>query len=166
MKLVNPADILKGKTFSYMEIFDTTVGMVLQTPNGVDYYIYDQYCMNPSCKCNDVILQYVENDELESNKGTDFAILLSLKNKKFEILDANGISKNEIQKLIEGSLKDSSEAIELFEKRYEEMKTAGKEALQAGKEKAVVKPVQVKIERNSPCPCGSGKKYKKCCGVR
>ncbi|MBC8006284.1 MAG: SEC-C domain-containing protein [Verrucomicrobia bacterium] len=21
-----------------------------------------------------------------------------------------------------------------------------------------------KIERNAPCPCGSGKKYKKCCG--
>ncbi|HHT70264.1 MAG TPA: hypothetical protein GX016_01630, partial [Firmicutes bacterium] len=21
-----------------------------------------------------------------------------------------------------------------------------------------------KIERNDPCPCGSGKKYKKCCG--
>ena len=27
------------------------------------------------------------------------------------------------------------------------------------------KPVQaVKIGRNDPCPCGSGKKYKKCCG--
>jgi len=24
--------------------------------------------------------------------------------------------------------------------------------------------VEQKIERNSPCPCGSGKKYKKCCG--
>lgn len=25
-------------------------------------------------------------------------------------------------------------------------------------------PVQVeKIERNAPCPCGSGKKYKNCC---
>ncbi|MGB8720870.1 MAG: SEC-C metal-binding domain-containing protein [Desulfobacterales bacterium] len=22
-----------------------------------------------------------------------------------------------------------------------------------------------KIGRNSPCPCGSGKKYKKCCGA-
>ena len=22
-----------------------------------------------------------------------------------------------------------------------------------------------KIKRNSPCPCGSGKKYKKCCGA-
>jgi hypothetical protein len=25
--------------------------------------------------------------------------------------------------------------------------------------------VSTKIGRNSPCPCGSGKKYKKCCGV-
>jgi uncharacterized protein YecA (UPF0149 family) len=27
------------------------------------------------------------------------------------------------------------------------------------------KPVQkqVKVGRNDPCPCGSGKKYKKCC---
>jgi len=23
-----------------------------------------------------------------------------------------------------------------------------------------------KINRNDPCPCGSGKKYKKCCGLR
>ena len=28
-----------------------------------------------------------------------------------------------------------------------------------------IKPVQsAKIRRNAPCPCGSGKKYKKCCG--
>ena len=28
------------------------------------------------------------------------------------------------------------------------------------------KPVRVeKIGRNDPCPCGSGKKYKKCCGA-
>ena len=25
--------------------------------------------------------------------------------------------------------------------------------------------VQVKTGRNDPCPCGSGKKYKRCCGV-
>ncbi|WP_269082983.1 SEC-C metal-binding domain-containing protein [Sporosarcina globispora] len=23
-----------------------------------------------------------------------------------------------------------------------------------------------KISRNDPCPCGSGKKYKKCCGSK
>ncbi len=25
--------------------------------------------------------------------------------------------------------------------------------------------VSTKIDRNAPCPCGSGKKYKKCCGL-
>ncbi|MCP4369030.1 MAG: preprotein translocase subunit SecA [Deltaproteobacteria bacterium] len=30
--------------------------------------------------------------------------------------------------------------------------------------KKPVKRVQKKIGRNAPCPCGSGKKYKKCCG--
>ena len=36
----------------------------------------------------------------------------------------------------------------------------------AGGEKAVRKPAtSVKVGRNDPCPCGSGKKYKKCCGM-
>jgi uncharacterized protein len=26
-------------------------------------------------------------------------------------------------------------------------------------------PERRKIGRNEPCPCGSGKKYKKCCGL-
>lgn len=30
--------------------------------------------------------------------------------------------------------------------------------------RTLTKKIQ-KIERNSPCPCHSGKKYKKCCGV-
>jgi len=25
--------------------------------------------------------------------------------------------------------------------------------------------VSTKVGRNEPCPCGSGKKYKKCCGM-
>ena len=37
-------------------------------------------------------------------------------------------------------------------------------------EKLLNPPVRVKAEkkpaRNAPCPCGSGKKYKKCCGAR
>ena len=34
-------------------------------------------------------------------------------------------------------------------------------------EKTVKKPIKkdVKVGRNDPCPCGSGKKYKKCCGL-
>ena len=34
-----------------------------------------------------------------------------------------------------------------------------------GKEKLKSAPIKVKkVGRNDPCPCGSGKKYKQCCG--
>ena len=32
------------------------------------------------------------------------------------------------------------------------------------KKKQPVKRAAKKVGRNAPCPCGSGKKYKKCCG--
>jgi preprotein translocase subunit SecA len=41
-------------------------------------------------------------------------------------------------------------------------------ATAAGEEAARTKTVtrdQPKVGRNEPCPCGSGKKYKKCCGA-
>ena len=39
-------------------------------------------------------------------------------------------------------------------------------AMQAQGEKKVdpIKREKPKVGRNAPCPCGSGKKYKRCCG--
>ena len=37
--------------------------------------------------------------------------------------------------------------------------------LEATEEKPNIPITGKKIPRNSPCPCGSGKKYKHCCGV-
>lgn len=56
--------------------------------------------------------------------------------------------------------------------RTEEIDTLAKKETQQltyshGKEPAKKEPVKradQKVGRNSPCPCGSGKKYKKCCG--
>ena len=31
-------------------------------------------------------------------------------------------------------------------------------------ENKLVKNHEKKVSRNEPCPCGSGKKYKRCCG--
>ncbi len=41
----------------------------------------------------------------------------------------------------------------------------GFEGGKKGERKVVIKPVRsTKVGRNDPCPCGSGKKYKNCCG--
>ena len=50
-------------------------------------------------------------------------------------------------------------------KREEQAKITGTSG--GGDESLKKKPVKnqgVKIKRNDPCPCGSGYKYKQCCG--
>ncbi|MCY0903282.1 MAG: SEC-C metal-binding domain-containing protein [Firmicutes bacterium] len=47
------------------------------------------------------------------------------------------------------------------------MKEYGSRHLKKASKQITSKPPIVKtvsIGRNDPCPCGSGKKYKKCCG--
>jgi len=41
-----------------------------------------------------------------------------------------------------------------------------KQAAEKLKEKRITKAIKTsgKIGRNEPCPCGSGKKFKRCCG--
>lgn len=56
------------------------------------------------------------------------------------------------------ALGKNQEAAEL-EKELKELSAASK-----GKTLAKTPVTVIKIGRNEPCPCGSGKKYKKCCG--
>lgn len=42
-------------------------------------------------------------------------------------------------------------------------KTAAKKTVKKTAAKKKTEP-EIKVGRNDPCPCGSGKKYKKCCG--
>ena len=56
----------------------------------------------------------------------------------------------------------SSELLEVLEGRRQSM-----ENIQDAEEVPLVstyRRTEEKIGRNDPCPCGSGKKYKKCCG--
>ena len=53
-------------------------------------------------------------------------------------------------------------------KRVEVAKPVSEGFAGGGQTKTVKKPVvnaAKKVGRNDPCPCGSGKKYKKCCGA-
>jgi uncharacterized protein YecA (UPF0149 family) len=45
------------------------------------------------------------------------------------------------------------------------MKPVFHEDLMPEDEEEDARPVVSKAGRNDPCPCGSGKKYKKCCGA-
>ena len=58
-------------------------------------------------------------------------------------------------------------AIEIYEESNQKGKARELEKEKKRLEKLTRTPVKsVKIGRNEPCPCGSGKKYKKCCGAQ
>ena len=46
-----------------------------------------------------------------------------------------------------------------------ELEAAPQSPPEAAQTKAAPVVVEPKVRRNDPCPCGSGKKYKKCCGA-
>jgi uncharacterized protein YecA (UPF0149 family) len=57
------------------------------------------------------------------------------------------------------SFNDPGEAQSAFARAQPREARGGSDAVQT------VKRDGRKVGRNEPCPCGSGKKYKKCCGA-
>ena len=60
----------------------------------------------------------------------------------------------------EEEAKREQEALERLKKEME----SSVEEISLNTEEPKKAPIEKKIARNSPCPCGSGKKYKQCCG--
>ena len=75
------------------------------------------------------------------------------------------LSQAELAKIKENLLpkKDSDESATRGAYKTRKPEEAIKKAEKV-KVKAKTKATKTKIGRNDPCPCGSGKKYKKCCG--
>lgn len=53
--------------------------------------------------------------------------------------------------------------VELYRLEKTDSRRPGK-IIEFPRKSAAVAPAKIKVGRNEPCPCGSGKKYKKCCG--
>ena len=79
---------------------------------------------------------------------------------------------NKVDLMCNGDLEDCEIAFGLKEERSEERKISGiaskfseflKEIDSVENEEIEQKVNNIKCGRNEPCPCGSGKKYKKCC---
>jgi uncharacterized protein YecA (UPF0149 family) len=87
--------------------------------------------------------------------------------KGLKIEDNPGCTREEGSKIFKEWQKRPG-VIKILKKRYAEMKKVGQRLIaEAGEivpEHFTAVDRKKKIGRNDPCPCGSGKKYKKCCG--
>ena len=69
---------------------------------------------------------------------------------------------NEVQKLISLCIEFGNNTHKWINKGWTPAELLEKETGKEGNNSTVV--ISHKVGRNEPCPCGSGKKYKKCCG--
>jgi len=129
--------------------------------NKREYTVFDGYCVTPGCSCTTVALWFYENIHKIGKRQPDFAFIYDYKTQK--IHEPKGIQPN-IAKQLTNTF--SLSLHNTFKQRHTRLKEEVKEEITKKIEQGGYTPFQTKkrkIGRNDPCPCGSGKKYKKCC---
>lgn len=187
---IDANDVLEGALFSYANILTEksalSAGGTAYTFNiryqGREYLVEDRYCPNPDCDCQAVHLEFFE--ALSEPDGglriyqrflgrVSFAGRLTVEKR----IDC---SLTEATAVLSACWKECGSELKMLQDRYQEVKAIGQRSLDAqpvrpfaGLPTATL-PVteevslddrlgKVRVGRNAPCPCGSGKKYKKCC---
>lgn len=131
------------------------------TINGQVCFVLDQYCLLSKCPCSDVTLSLMATDI--TGKGGDelCAVEVNYRKKQWKTVEdfSLKVSTKAVKSAIEEQVPD-------FYKRLLKRHVKLKNIYAHCKKKkfAPETPIELpKIGRNEPCPCGSGKKYKKCC---
>jgi hypothetical protein len=155
-----------GSCIGYSEVFpdDMSKEFVFEF-EGKTWTVDDQYCMNPSCPCNEIILSFIDYVPGKAPLKPSFVISLSMDSGAYSFPKGYaGPPFPRMDEIIGRFLQGASGgALRLLKDRFRNMKARGRELAQE-RQLAQERRVGAVPGRNEICPCGSGKKYKKCCG--
>jgi len=183
---VFPPEVMSGEgcMVGYVEIFPFASAFPFAIETGRSL-ADDQYCVNPECRCHEVLLSFIPAPDtagpVRNFAGDVPAAFYDYKSGKLETAQAPAANQPALPALL-GALKEAHTHPDLeVKKRHRQLRTLYKHALLKASDEtstealdesdlgtmpaqaAAPKP-SVRVGRNDPCPCGSGKKYKKCCG--
>lgn len=149
-----------GLMYAYTDVLPYGRQMRVRINNEA-YMILDQYCLLPKCPCTDTTLTITPLKDTDLVEAEAYVIRLRYDKKHWEIEESppDGVTLKTLRSVIEEQIPDFYRQLKT---RHEKMK-----ALYLHNRQKNYYPPQVikesKVGRNDPCPCGSGKKYKKCC---
>jgi hypothetical protein len=151
---------------------------------GTRYLVDDLYCPNPDCHCEDVHLAFFRCRQSEADGATTveecFRAIVSLEDGHVESVKCYQGTHGEASAVLRvwRDRPDFDYFLDDFRWRYGKVKEIAerngptRDAMRGPwgpSEEILSPPVErlsspPRVGRNDPCPCGSGKKYKKCCG--
>jgi len=134
---------------------------LLLTLNEKECIIIDQYCLLPKCSCTDTILNIFSIDKVGKTGKELCVVSLDYRKKQWKLIEECSFPVT--LKTVKTASEDQHPTIyKQLHKRHIKLK-----AIYAHCKKKDYSPKEElqlpKVDRNDPCPCGSGKKYKKCC---
>jgi hypothetical protein len=159
----------------YSRVFESihdNMNMLIYEYNHNEYVVADLYCPNPLCKCTEVLLEFykINNNNHVENSVAD--IFYDYKTNLHRINKVKrGISEQDAEEIYQAFIDYyAGDWKSFFKERYKNIKrwrlgSYEKKTEKSSKSEDSEYSSQKKIGRNEPCPCGSGKKYKRCCGL-
>jgi len=153
-----------GSMVGYYEIFPYAKPVEF-TVGAQTWLVDDQYCVNPNCSCQEVVLSFFQlrlfAEPSRIPTEPNLSIRYAYNTGRIEPLPGAEDGRLSGQEFVEALRKVPPDLNSLLAKRQALLQRLYRRASR-GKTIQLQAP---KLGRNDPCPCGSGKKYKKCCGA-
>ena len=157
-----------GEIFPFAECFEFEL-------DGEQWAADDQYCVMPDCECRDVVLSFLHLLPAQGRSGIVKepipAARYDYKRNKVTVESKPAAGEPSLATLVKAVREAHPSFVEDVRHRHEQLKTLYlRTVLAKGPPDGTLGPGKTvrrddpKTGRNDPCPCGSGKKYKKCCG--
>ena len=161
-----PPEVLEGdgNMVGYYELFPYA-RQIVTTIDDVPWILDDQYCVNPTCRCRDVGLSFLQGhcSPVQDNSPKEAEITIQYAYDKAKITEslarkASGPRPEHLLRLMKVARPDLDA---VFAERHALLRRLFRRATAK-----MSPPLASRTPgRNDPCPCGSGKKYKRCCGM-
>jgi hypothetical protein len=178
-----PEEALSGQVsmVGYAEVFPRASSFVFEI-DSARWLADDQYCINPGCRCRETLLSFIPLSNEATQDGIPDAPAAFYEYNHARFTPANESADQPSLAALVRRLRQAHPGLDQqLKQRHREIRALFRRALQerldaesgeSGSETpsgvpspAPTRPARAEqIGRNEPCPCGSGKKFKKCCG--
>lgn len=157
--------VKRGMCVGWVELFPKSKAWAFEH-EGVSIFVDDQYCATASCACSEVMLSFfrAERRGPDESEGVLLGVVrydLRTRGHRLESAEPGSSAKTVLQ-TAEALFKALPAIHDGLDRRFRFMRGFA-DWLSERRLAQGVKPAAAAPGRNEPCPCGSGRKYKKCC---
>jgi SEC-C motif len=157
-----PPEALTGAMVGYPDVFP--FARRLEFTHAQEPWLSDdQYCCSPKCLCQEAVLSFIRLSERAGREPLRPTLSLSYEYREGKVgwVDPEKNPRCSEQDLLE-SLKNARPDLDslLAQRQGLLRRLCGRTV-----KRQTLPTAAPKIGRNDPCPCGSGKKWKRCCGA-